>query len=66
MKVNPTSATHLFPMKPVKRYASTKAPGTALSVQIGIPKDEYDSKDLRPFDGRPGALDFLKCPSRGF
>ena len=27
--------------------------------------DIYDGAELRPYQGRPGALDFLKCPSKG-
>lgn len=27
---------------------------------------DYDGKELRPFDGRPGAMDAFSLPSRGF
>ena len=30
-----------------------------------IPKGTYDGAELRPFDGRPGAMDFKKWPSKG-
>lgn len=28
-------------------------------------RQTYDGADLKPYDGRPGALDFLSKPSRG-
>lgn len=28
-------------------------------------KDHYDGADLKPFQGRPGSLDFLRCKSLG-
>lgn len=65
MKVNPLVSTHLFPMKPLKRYAkpfdATKAQPNTTDVMSG----HYDGKELRPFEGRPGAMDFKKLPSRG-
>lgn len=29
-------------------------------------KGLYDGRELRPFEGRPGAMDAYKLPSRGF
>ena len=29
-------------------------------------KGLYDGRELRPFDGRPGAMDAYRLPSRGF
>jgi hypothetical protein len=31
-----------------------------------IPTGTYNGEELRPYQGRPGSLDFLKYPSRGF
>jgi len=68
-RVNATVETHLFPMKPLKptkRYASVKTHGTATANTTPILAGLYDGKELRPFEGRPGAMDFKKCPSKGF
>ena len=29
-------------------------------------KGLYDGRELRPFEGRPGAMDAYRLPSRGF
>jgi len=34
-------------------------------VNPTLPTHAYDGKELRPFTGRPGAMNFKKCPSRG-
>lgn len=58
------------PAKPRWRWranASTwKAPVTAAErVSNSSVHGTYDGAELRPFDGRPGAMDFKKWPSRG-
>jgi len=33
--------------------------------RIVVSEGTYDGAELRPYEGRPGAMDFKKCPSRG-
>lgn len=34
--------------------------------RIVIHHGTYDGAELKPFEGRPGAMDFKKCKSKGF
>lgn len=58
-RVNATVATHQFPIKPIPALANPP------KNDFRTDEDSYDGKELRPFEGRPGAMDFKKCPSRG-
>lgn len=58
-RVNATVPVDRFPYKPIP--AMTTPPQNDFRANGKL----YDGRDLRPFEGRPGALDFLKYPSRG-
>ena len=58
-RVNPTVDVDKFYYKPVP------SPNRAGPACTPYPKEFYDGKELRPFEGRPGSMDFKKCPSRG-
>ena len=36
---------------------------TARPINTPVANDTYDAKDLRPFDGRSGAMDAYRLPS---
>lgn len=55
-RVTPTVPTHAFEAKPIEPFTN---------AQPKVERALYDGKELRPFEGRPGAMDFKKCPSRG-
>ena len=39
--------------------------GVAANVRVDVMKsDTYDGRELKPFDGRPGAMDAFHLPSR--
>jgi len=57
-RVNPTLPTHAFKANPLLPLV----PPAQISFRGA---DIYDGKELRPFTGRPGAMNFKKCPSRG-
>lgn len=58
MRVNKKSDLSTFPTyEPLKPLVE--------SPKIPYPTETYDGKELRPFDGRPGAMDFKKYPSKG-
>lgn len=50
-------------VQPAKATAPTG--GMALPRGYGA-HGTYDGRELRPFEGRPGAMDFKSKPSRGF
>lgn len=56
-RVNQFVPLDRFPYKPVPALAGPINMTTTLF---------YDGKELRPFEGRPGSMDFKKCPSKGF
>lgn len=58
-RVNATIATHQFPIKPIPPLAKPPKKDFRANGKL------YDGKELRPFEGRPGAMDFKKHPSRG-
>jgi len=58
-RVNPKTELAYFIPKP-KAIPTRAGPSCT-----PYPKEFYDGKELRPFEGRPGAMDFKKCPSRG-
>lgn len=45
--------------------ASAARPAKAARITASAMGGTYDGAELRPFDGRPGAMDFKKWPSRG-
>lgn len=44
---------------------ATMPSGQSTSVPVWIGREAYDGSDLRPFEGRAGALDAYQLPSRG-
>ena len=58
-RVNPKVATHLFPMNPLPARAQPSRNDFRADGLL------YDGRELRPFEGRPGAMDFKKYPSKG-
>lgn len=50
------------------RRKKTEVTGTSIAQPWGISvmTGHYDGRELRPFDGRPGAMDAYALPSRGF
>ena len=57
-KVNPTRIVGAW-------WAPSANPSVAGSEHIEAPREPYDGKELCPFEGRPGAMDFKKYPSGG-
>lgn len=62
--------------KPKTSILAPRQYGTLQKVELTHPeghritnagsKGLYDGRELRPFDGRPGAMDAYRLPSRGF
>ena len=49
------------------RRKKTEVTGTSIAQPwcISVMTGHYDGRELRPFDGRPGAMDAYSLPSRG-
>lgn len=56
-KVNPTRTLGAW-------WTPSATPGMA-GPPVPIPVERYDGRELRPFEGRRGAMDAFKLPSGG-
>jgi len=46
-------------------FKGTGSKGAPANVRVDVMKSgTYDGRELKPFDGRPGAMDAYKLPSR--
>lgn len=67
----PRTATHLHPgtILARKKMLADRAAGVQSKSSSRITNasthETYQGEDLRPFEGRPGAMDAYKLPSRG-
>jgi hypothetical protein len=50
------------------KYSTSYPPGAAKKRDSSswVGRVLYDGKELRPYQGRPGAMDAFALPSRGF
>lgn len=56
----------IMSIKPQTSYAMPKPENAAGPRNTAISRENYDGAELRPYDGRPGAMDAYSLPSKGF
>ena len=61
-----TEQTTAFARDPKYIKPITLERPTSVRVCSATIGGDYDGKELRPFEGRPGAMDAFSLPSRGF
>ena len=56
--------TYVWKTSPIKS-PDVARPGVVPPRQVSVMTGQYNPVELRPFDGRPGAMDAYALPSRG-